>query len=449
LDKLAMNHQTNLGSKSSKAQAVLKEEEATKVSTDFKPVDGGSAILTIAEQEVATRRAGEKEQCFVAYILPLIEKCFPASNLVVVDSQTIPWLSQGDGVAELKPDGFITHRGMYEARESKSQDDEAAPSVGPRSGKPAGANFDMHDGYIIEGKLGATIKGQLELVNYLYLVGDNYYKGMLIGADAFWLIRAYRGAVAKRIIAKWTDSGTVQLIHDFFQLSPWTIVLNSVCEKLNVCIAMGKANNKSSIPFLGSGTFGRVFRVKKTDAPDAPVFALKVVLSANIDGLTREYEVIKKIQESSKDAPVVTVLDPLVDLPDIGAGYLMTPVGRSVSLDKRLNVETSFVALSSLHQLGFVHGDPRLSNLIHHGNKLIWIDFMQGTTSSLVADRRQDCIKLACSILHHLKVSITCEELSSAPKFATLLAYINGYSKDPRCNVNTIVQELQTLVQVP
>jgi hypothetical protein len=221
---------------------------------------------------------------------------------------------------------------------------------------------------------------------------------------------------------------------------------------LNVCIAMGKVNTPSSIPFLGSGTFGRVFRVKKTDAPDAPdapVFALKVVLSANIYGLAREYEVIKKIQESSEDAPVVTVLDCLVDLPDIGAGYLMTPVGRSVSLDKRLNVKTSFVALSSLHKLGFVHGDPRLSNLIHHGKKLIWIDFMLCTTSSLVADRRLDCIKLACSILHHLKVSITCEELSSAPKFATLLVYINGYSKDPQCNVNTIVDELQTLVKVP
>lgn len=71
-------------------------------SSNFCPIVGKQAVLIAGEQREATQRAQHKEKYFVAYILPLMDKIFAGTGLVVVDSQNFPWLAPGPTDAKLK-----------------------------------------------------------------------------------------------------------------------------------------------------------------------------------------------------------------------------------------------------------------------------------------------------------------------------------------------------------
>ena len=68
---------------------------------DFVPDDNKASVVTADE---AVELAGWRdEKKTVAFLLPKIEACIVEANLVVVDSQDFPWLSQFPGQENRDP----------------------------------------------------------------------------------------------------------------------------------------------------------------------------------------------------------------------------------------------------------------------------------------------------------------------------------------------------------
>ena len=428
--------------KHTRATRLQKQVEEKTVSSNLPSVFGEPAVLTADQQVEASRLAKMKEKYFVAYMLPKLEELFVDTSRVVVDSQNFPWLDPGFGGALLKPDAFITHRGMYAARTSHAAASVGGESAsGPRCGIPADSRFHADDVDPIEGKSGATIEGQLELVDYLNLKGDGCSSGMLIGHDQFWLIEAHKLYITKRVVGKWTDGGSASAICDFFRPSKWIQAINGVCSELNCTIAEGSPDSLTTIPFLGAGSFGRVFRLDLCIDGDAT--AVKVVLPSNSRALQQEYQLLAAIFAANEAAPVVRVSRFVSG--DTGAGYVLAPIGMVVASETKVNVAQVFAVMQQLHSSGFVHGDARLSNLIRHKRSLLWIDFVGGRRCSTAMEKQSDCMQLACSVLHHYGIlSLASAALTDVDdgKYAAVSSAISSYSSD----VGDIVREIHNVI---
>ena len=403
-------------------------------STTFVQCAGEISVLTTQQQSTVSNF--EEEKFIVAYLLPILEHFFEDTDRVVVDSQSLPWLDPGFDGALVKPDGFLCHRGMYIVRARSSEE-----GSGPRCGIPADKR--LYDSVVpIEGKRGATIVGQLELVNYMNLMSNEILCGLLIGREEFWLIEAHNRVVIKRIKAKWVDGGSVKLIRDFFLSSPWTKALCAVSKGLNRHVLNCQEKRTA---FLGAGGAGRVFHLSSENINSRIQQALKIVLPLNRGQLEQEFQQLSLISREQPTAPVVTVSNYFRC--EFGAGYVLEPVGVCVEEEKEINVNEVFSVLQALHQSTFTHGDARLANLIRTNRRLLWIDFIASRRSATKREFQADCFQLAASVLNHAnrtRLRPTDLELEGNAKFTPLRAGIAEYSA-PSFNFKFIPEALAVL----
>jgi hypothetical protein len=169
--------------------------------------------------------------------------------------------------------------------------------------------------------------------------------------------------------------------------------------------------------FLGSGGYGRVIHVRQDDGVE---FALKIALAVKPDPsaiqemlIVTEYENLCLLAAVGVDH-VVRVKDNSLHqsisngIP-IGFGYLMSTVGRPITLQEcnRAFCERLFFSLQVIHQAGFRHGDAKYTNVIHHAQKIFWIDFMNITVGvrPTSEQKRQDIVTLIESILPDVRPS--------------------------------------------
>ena len=127
------------------------------------------------------------EKKSIAFLLPKIEACIAESNLVVVDSQDFPWLPQFPGQEtrdRMKPDGFVTHSSLYTPR-SESARQVLEGTRAARNGTAADDGLLAAEVYIVEGKRGLSLRGQLELVDYMNVTSDDRPGGLLLVRMAF------------------------------------------------------------------------------------------------------------------------------------------------------------------------------------------------------------------------------------------------------------------------
>lgn len=383
-------------------------------------MEGKEAILDEAGALTLENKVGEKKIC--AFLFNAMNGRF--GTRVVVDSQDFPWLSQGSG-DRLKPDGFIVHQALAKIRDSAAEEvlEETRALV---NGTPVHDRYVEGEVFMIEGKLGLTPKGQLELVDYMNLVGKGVYKGMVIGKNGFWLVKACNWVINERIEGKWTDAGSMELILDFLPPPPLACAIDSVCQQLQCRISI--ANTGES--YLGSGASGHVFLVEK----GSKKMAMKLSLGPEAHGVHLEAHKLLGYnqREDADDLPLATRENEYSG--DGITAFLMEPVGQPVipMTNKRgavALVEQAFGSLLKLHIAKIFHGDPRLENLIRSGRDLIWVDLLVlgGEECCNQASMQSDFCALAKSFLQH--VNIGGSYYDSIKK--TIVDDYDGSSADP------------------
>jgi hypothetical protein len=204
-----------------------------------------------------------------------------------------------------------------------------------------------------------------------------------------------------RIEGMWNTPGSKSAIGNFFCPFKWSGV-DALCEDLGMEVAEPEYNGDCA--FLGSGTYGRVIRVRHKTSKN--LFALKVSLNANSSMLLKEHRVLTGHNSKCKCGHLVV---PMSNVHFVGtdgiAGYVMQPVGtdcvKRESLTTVASVKKVFSALHSLHShdASFYHGDARLSNLItvNKGEvtKLVWIDVAASDWTDLQPDLHLLCLDIS------------------------------------------------------
>lgn len=212
-------------------------------------------------------------------------------------------------------------------------------------------------------------------------------RGMLFNQTDFWLVEVQGPAVTQRIKAKWTDSGSMRLIQEFFPQGPWHGI-SDLCKHLKVKIADPFYFKSVTTAFLGAGGIGRVFRVvpdsmELKDARLHNIMALKVVFIHDAESLKLECARLNYHHEKCKECPLLAkpMCSEVITISEKLAGFILSPVGLPISYKKLWEHKCKWFikvieALKQLHIHGIAHGDPRLPNVIISADKLIWIDIV-------------------------------------------------------------------------
>jgi predicted Ser/Thr protein kinase len=216
---------------------------------------------------------------------------------------------------------------------------------------------------VLESKLAMTQADLLQLWGYLKWLPDGASRGLLFDVVGFVCLEACGKRGHKeplRIIdGKWETRGSWGRVRQFLQGSSVPASL------ISACLDDAEA---TLVRFLGKGTFGRVFCVRR----GAEEVAVKIVQDA--DRAVTEFD---SLQEAyNRGCPVVKALGGSVSRVNGGGYYCMTPVGCNV--DKafaKAHLQTILKSLHVLHTHGLVHGDARIQNIIFAGDKFFWIDF--------------------------------------------------------------------------
>lgn len=323
-------------------------------------------------------------------------------GLKLVNTEHIKWVSVDaeSSACDQKPDFAACYPWLFESKAAYNTESpglkEARTKVSEEMdgeiiyGKPF---WKSRDGIetVFETKRCYTSEGLGELVNYQAHIckgmGSNIVsKGVLLWNKGFMLVRVQNQVPVSICKALWTSSGSKKLFEDFVKPDnkiAWMTALQHICEAQKLQLV--------DHGFLGHGSSGHVFQVRTVEGV---LCALKVVTgTAEVVGLEREYDAIacmhtkySQLQKNSQLQLVDLANHPFIKVPSIwrdsvssvvpAAAYLMSDVGTPAlcsTYQQRLEI---FISLSKFHQAGYVHGDPRIANVIMIGGDLRWIDVM-------------------------------------------------------------------------
>ena len=198
-------------------------------------------------------------------------------------------------------------------------------------------------------------------------------RGALLHPEGLSLIRCV-GSLPQLIVnMKWTDGGSADEFRKHFALDdPLSLAMSTILRDAGATIVESTGQAKC---FLGAGSLGRVFRVNYKSQE----MALKIVLgNAKVMALAEEHAIIsdmnqKQVLHTVKAADKTLFLTKVGDI--VAAGYFMEPVG--IQLDRSLrNAKLALSALHQVHKRGFIHGDPRVPNILLTSNQeVVFCDF--------------------------------------------------------------------------
>ena len=335
----------------------------------FESEAGGLSILDANEDRMVLSMSDE--HAFVEFICSKLQKLIP--NRVVMSSEDFAWLQPPSEHPQdmQKPDVFIIHPALVESKIGRR-----VCGPGTKVGIPAHRSLYVGMG-IIDFTLENTNKALGELVAHVQNLEYNIRRsdGSLVAAtinSAFAhkggiLLLQFRGNCPYQgLELAWTDEGSAGVIQDFFkETNPTAFVLNELLDEMKL--------NISTIPFLGKGGTGCVFRVApKGDRLGSTDMALKVVTGKEkIWILDQEFRTNQEILRSDPDVAVIKASKFHVTSQNQGAGMLMEQVGEK---SKEFKFEQSMQALISVHGTGYHHGDSRIANLLICGDICKWCD---------------------------------------------------------------------------
>ena len=333
----------------------------------FEPAAGGLSVLDTDENLMVLSMSSV--HAFVDLICSKLQKLIP--DRAVVSSEEFPWLQPPSDHSDdkQKPDVFIIHPALVESKTGKRESET-------KFGIPAHRSLYVGMG-IIDFKLEKTNKALGELVVHVQNLEYNIRRsdGSLV-AETIRSAFAHKGGILllkfrgncpyEGLKLGWTDEGGAGVIQDFFkEMNPTALVLNELLDEMKL--------NISTIPFLGKGGTGCVFRVApKGDRLGSTDMALKVVTGKEkIWILDQEFRTNQEILRSDPDVAVIKASKFHVTSQNQGAGMLMEQVGEK---SKEFKFEQSMQALISVHGTGYHHGDSRIANLLICGDLYKWCD---------------------------------------------------------------------------
>ncbi len=398
------------------------------------------AIFTSKDQEKANAFTKGQESQFCAFLTVYLRKIFNSCSFQVVNSENRPWIKAGgDKGTENKPDFYLTHEAFVQKSSLPPASSNAPNNTDWLCGRLHWECSDCPD--IIEVKVtkGETNVGIGEIISNVSHLSKHSVKEYdrtnrycaLVNQEEFFLITCLTDGTPFQIInSPWTRPGSLAAFRNFFNSRPaLEIVLADTLSKLNLTLHFlesGKKDNPFYSALLGSGAIGRVFMVK--DAAGSTL-ALKIAVNEeNVYYLQKELDYLQVLPNDlfakSNMKQIHKVENEGVT---IGAGFTISPVGIAVSklkTNKPKAIEV-FTALNNLHQAGYVHGDPRVQNIIQIPSssssssssspssssssspslrKLVWIDAMATKRMLSPGDFSEDIKKLVQSWLNETHV---------------------------------------------
>jgi RIO-like serine/threonine protein kinase len=132
---------------------------------------------------------------------------------------------------------------------------------------------------------------------------------------------------------------------------------------------------------LGSGSYGHVFRVRRTNDPDQELVLKLVMGEKHTDQLKGEYETMERA--AAKCPLHVMGVEGFQKVPHhvgvdskIGGAMLLSQVATPIKQHSIQSCKKILESLFELHQNGFTHGDPLVQNMLElKDGSFRWIDF--------------------------------------------------------------------------
>ncbi len=372
----------------------------------FQEREGAEAALD--DTVVGALAACTNEHQLVAKLTPHLERIFKNDGVHVVNSEEYSWLrTSEDRRFNQKPDMMLCDEAIYT---KLSPWNSGELSLDRRGSDKFGRLSD----WVLRDCLAATFEAKTSIGNSGIGETTNYGNHITFGQNAppfaklvlfdktsFYLLEVSSGENVTIQECGWTTPGSKELLRSFpFFQSPWVKLRKAACERWGVTIA----RDSDGSAWLGHGTFGRVFRVKRSDSDKH--MALKLVLPSNAANLSLEMSTMVAAASScdcvmpiaGEQMKVSGESQISCDFGDLGGAMLLLHVGDPVDRAKYGEV---IHLLASLHQKNIYHGDPRLANVVQFGDKMFWIDFFIGKhlTSLPPETKQSDMSTLVSSIL--------------------------------------------------
>ena len=395
-----------------------------------------------SNEELSILRCKTDEHIMIANFTPKLRDLCREAGLEFVNTEEWEWIQVQHGKAgnEMKPDGSSSLPGLFiPQRVAPNMEDIRDPTGNFFFGQPVWKVRDMY--FIWEFKCHITPRDRGKAYSNLsHLSHDdkvNIYTCVLGDNDGFVCTTMQRGVVLTNEAAPWTMTGSKQYLLKqlcrFVARNPWVSSLRELCVEHELKV----------IGFLGSGSYGRCFKVRTASGLER---ALKLVLVASQENpplvLTLVSNELKHLKEELSGFPNVVKVesDSLIKVTDsekvVAVGYLMSEVGIPLEASECQNRETLKHILSSLmalHREGYYHGDARLTNVLRKvGGGYMWIDFMVfGVAADFIGLQKEDMRSLIASVFGS----------SACAKVARVLGVAGNYSAVPE-DIEAIVLSL-------
>mgnify|MGYP003386804271 CR=1 FL=1 len=393
-------------------------------------VGSGPAVL----ESIASYQGITIEAVVVADMTPVLERVMTTKeNVILVNSEELQFIHTSSGCPAnfqkcdllLMDDGLQTEHVATGGTDAKVKRSEHSDYT-YKFGTVPWAIRDMIR-VIIEYKVTIAPADYGELESHLihFSANDkfNTYCGILCDKSRFALQTCKAGVLSNISWALWTAPGSLPMLTAFCSnRNYWLLLLDEMCLSMNVSLVPSA--------LLGTGGYGRVFKVKDTNSNI--MYALKIVLF--LQNEKTEPPVVRqlvemecnRLLEHSRSTRTVDVVEDSFKIIawegfELGAGYLMSTIGEPVlptdCVKQEKLTDAGKLVVQSLCDLhlhdGVVHGDARIHNVVWDpiAKAYKWIDFMGSSNSPVNVILRQ-CQDMSLLLNSMLPVKLEADKIS-------------------------------------
>lgn len=361
------------------------EEEQALTIVNKSDVPLSPPVLSLEANQMIVNENCQNEHQLIVCFTPILEELSNECGLIFVNSEEFSWIRtlKEHPMNYLKPDGFSTIHNLYQdAGEDSRVNLENWKIRYPTTYRYGRGLWEIRNFYILwEFKMRIAQSDRGKAYSYLLHMcrkdSTSTFRCILCDRDDFYIMIAKGGIIVSVEKWGWTQPGSRRALLDILSFqNNWCKLFRSCIQKLNVKV----------LSFLGSGGYGRVFRVLTADGKE---IGMKIVLTLGNEGAVKEQLILseydKLCQLKEQKVPhVVDIIDDsltncVFDGTLVGVGYLLSTIGCQVTKQQCQNKDFCkqlFQSLLAIHQHNYHHGDARFNNAIISENQIYWIDFV-------------------------------------------------------------------------